>query len=462
MTSPKFFTLITTLISYATILTANSIRDFLIFISGRRPFYFDRRRGMPIISQVETLYIRAGFIKIADCFDRPITGKPGKFIKLLERKFDAKNVKSELTGQVRVLLNFGSYNYLGWIGDDSKYEYNDLVSASYVNVGIHSAVRSLEKTTAEFLKAEDAVVFPMGFATNTCTIPVFTDAGDLILSDQKNHTSIIYGCRLSQAYVAAFAHNDMAALEKTLVYWISQGQPVTHKSWKRIFLMVEGIYSMEGTILDLKKILELKRKYKFYLFIDEAHSIGAIGRTGRGICEYWDVDPKEIDILMGTYTKAFNGAGGYIAGSSKLIGHIRRYSDSTNFGEQMSPIIAMHIENTIKNLMTTYKDLPNQLKEKSNYMRRLLAGKGFELVGDYDSPVIPVMIYNPGKIGPFSRMCLERGLAVVVVGCPATPILESRVRLCVSASHTEEDIEVAVKIIEDVGNILGMRYNKRR
>jgi serine palmitoyltransferase len=288
--------------------------------------------------------------------------------------------------------------------------------------------------------------------------------GCLILSDEFNHTSIVYGARMSNAVVKTFIHNNMKDLEQKLRYYIVQGQPITHRSWRKIFVLVEGIYSMEGTILKLREIVALKRKYKFYLFIDEAHSIGALGETGRGVCEYLDVDFADVDILMGTFTKSFGGSGGYIAGSKDLITHLRYYSDFALFGEQMPPAVTTQIIESLKVLKYTKKgkELTKSLKENTIYFREKLNKLGYILFGDRESPVIPLMIFNPGKIAIFSRLCLERKLAVVVVGYPATAVISSRVRFCISSTHTIHDIDAMVRIIDYAGKILGLNIIKKK
>lgn len=142
----------------------------------------------------------------------------------------------------------------------------------------------------------------VGFATNSVNIPALVDKHCLILSDELNHTSLILGARLSGAVIQVFKHNQPADLEAKLKRAIVDGHPKTRRAWKKILIVVEGIYSMEGTLLNLPAIVEIKKKYRAYLYLDEAHSIGALGTTGRGICEYWGVDTKDVDVLMVGYT----------------------------------------------------------------------------------------------------------------------------------------------------------------
>lgn len=159
----------------------------------------------------------------------------------------------------------------------------------------------------------------MGFATNSLNLPAILSPGCLVVSDEKNHASIILGLRLSGATIRVFKHNDMVDLEKVLKNAIFNGQPKTKAPWKKILIIVEGVFSMEGSIVKLPEVIALKKKYKAYMYLDEAHSVGAMGPNGGGVVDYFGVNPNDIDILMGTFTKSFGSSGGYIAGSKVSI-----------------------------------------------------------------------------------------------------------------------------------------------
>ena len=267
---------------------------------------------------------------------------------------------------------------------------------------------------------QDALVLSMGFATNAATLPALVDKGCLIISDELNHTSLVYGARVSGASIRVFKHNDVVDLEAVLRDSISQGQPRTHRPWKKILLVIEGLYSMEGTICNLPPILELKKKYKFYIYLDEAHSIGALGPNGRGVCDYYGVDPREIDILMGTFTKSFGSAGGYISSKTEIIQHLKTATSSNVYAEQMAPPILQQIISSFKILMNiTHPNLGQEkilaLNSNASFFADGLRKRGFIVYGN-DSPVIPLLLFHPTKMAAFSRMMLERGIAVVVVG----------------------------------------------
>eukprot|EP00597_Dinobryon_sp_UTEXLB2267_P002865 CAMPEP_0170077800 /NCGR_PEP_ID=MMETSP0019_2-20121128/14537_1 /TAXON_ID=98059 /ORGANISM="Dinobryon sp., Strain UTEXLB2267" /LENGTH=311 /DNA_ID=CAMNT_0010290331 /DNA_START=538 /DNA_END=1473 /DNA_ORIENTATION=+ len=305
----------------------------------------------------------------------------------------------------------------------------------------------------------------MGFATNSTTIPILMGEGSLIISDLLNHTSIVNGARASPSPIRVFRHNDHIHLEEILREAIIKGQPRHHRPWKKILVMVEGIYSMEGGICNLKEIVRVCKKYKAYIYVDEAHSIGALGKTGRGVCEYTGVNPADIDILMGTFTKSFSGMGGYIASTREIIAHIKCHSAGMLFHNALSPVVSQQILTALN--VVSGKDQTNigqqkieRLIENSNYFRKEMLRLGLHVYGDFDSPIIPVLIYLPGKVAAFSRECLKRGLAVVVVGFPATTVILSRARFCVSAGHTKQDLDYAVKVIDEVSNLLLLKYSK--
>ena len=308
-----------------------------------------------------------------------------------------------------------------------------------------------------------ALVLGMGFATNSLILPTLMRAkGTLIISDALNHASIVAGARGSSAKVKVFRHNQPEHLERVLRTAIAEGQPRSHRPWAKILVVVEGIYSMEGEICRLAEIAAITRRYRAYLYLDEAHSIGALGAGGRGVTEHLGVAPEDVDVMMGTFTKAFGSCGGYIAGSRELIAHLRAASPAL-YATTMSPPSAQQALSALRVIRGADgsgrgRDKLQALRDNSNFFRDGLRALGCEVLGDRDSPVMPVMLYNPGKIPAFSRECLARHLAVVVVGFPATPLLLSRARICISASHSREDLTAALGVMADIVSLLGLRY----
>lgn len=398
------FAAITTYLGYIVLIVTGHIRDICanIFRKGR---YFrsaqnkkqqqqtnnsmgagnypsdDFTKYSPLLKSWENFYTRRLYHRIQDCFNRPIASRPCAIISVLERvSFDGNKTMSILgklsnlqnssrqllyeNGEhydetsdgrvVRKCLNLGSYNYLGFADDwditcregvtQSLINLPSSVGSSRLEYGTTSLHRSVERIVASFVGKEDAVVLNMGFNTNATIIPtLMTSGGDLIVSDELNHTSIVNGARASGAAIRTFRHNDSADLELTLREAIVYGQPRTRRPWNRILVVVEGIYSMEGEYCDLRNIVSVSKKYGAYVYLDEAHSIGAMGPTGRGCCEYTGVDPSEVDILMGTFTKSFGGMGGYVAADKRVVDMLRKECAGSAYHNSLSPVVCQQI-----------------------------------------------------------------------------------------------------------------------
>ena len=188
----------------------------------------------------------------------------------------------------------------------------------------------------------------MGFNTNCTTIPALVGRGDLLISDELNHTSIVNGARSSGAAIRIFRHNDTRHLEEILKEAIVKGRPRTRRPWNKILVVVEGIYSMEGEYCDLSNVVRVCKKYGAYVYLDEAHSIGAMGPTGRGCAEYCGVDTADIDIMMGTFTKSFGGMGGYIAAGKDTIAFLRKQCAGSIYHNSLSPVVCQQVISSFK------------------------------------------------------------------------------------------------------------------
>ncbi|OBZ66911.1 Serine palmitoyltransferase 2, partial [Grifola frondosa] len=493
---PPYYVLLTTYMSYLLVICLGHLRDFLgkRFKRSAYKHLLSHNGYAALNSDFDSFYTRRLKLRIDDCFSHPVTGVPGRTIMLLDRY---------------------SPNYNATMGNGVC---ADAVEASVARYGVSSCGTRLEGGTldlhvqtealvARFLGMEDSLISSMGFATNSTIIPALVNKGCLVISDELNHASIRFGVRLSGANVRMFKHNDMKALEALLREVISQGQPKTHRPWKKILLIVEGLYSMEGTLVNLPVIMELKKKYKFYLFIDEAHSIGALGPHGRGVTDYFGVvPPRSVDILMGTFTKSFGAAGGYIAGNKALIDLMRLRGHSGAYAESMTPPVLTQIIASMASIMGvtlpaekpsspslallrsadggavaeaelsgTAPHLPCRhgypwfllcamvptvvLAFNTRYLNRGLRKLGFITYGHDDSPVVPLLLFHPGKMAVFSRMMRTRAtpIIVVVVAYPATPLVTSRVRFCLSAAHTKEDVDIVLRACDEIGDFLDLK-----
>ena len=404
------FAAMTTYLGYIVLIITGHVRDICagVFRKGR---YFrssrrakkassastpgvypsdDPGRYAPLLKSWENFYTRRLYHRIQDCFNRPIASRPGANVRVLERvSFDGNKTMSVLgrlsnlgggtrkgeramesysSGRhygetddgraVRRCLNLGSYNYLGFADDwdvtcrdgvlSSLESLPSSVGSSRLEYGTTGLHRQVEEIVARFVGKEDAVVLNMGFNTNATIIPTITSRGDLIVSDELNHTSIVNGARASGAAIRTFRHNDPADLDAILREAIVYGQPRTRRRWNRILVVVEGIYSMEGEYCDLRGVVTVCKRYGAYLYLDEAHSIGAMGRTGRGCCEYTGVDPSNVDVMMGTFTKSFGGMGGYVAADRGVVESLRRECAGSAYHGSLSPVVCQQIISSFK------------------------------------------------------------------------------------------------------------------
>ncbi|XP_046388633.1 serine palmitoyltransferase 2 [Ischnura elegans] len=429
---------------------------------------------VPLYDSFEQFYLRYVYRRVRDCWNMPICSVPGAWVTLKDRITRDYGWTFEFLGTETKCLNLGSYNYLGFAENHGPCAESSAEAIRQYGIGVCSTRQELgtlpihvelEKTTARFLGTEDAITFGMGFATNALNIPSLISKGCLVASDEKNHASLILGLRLSGATIRVFKHNNMNSLKNLLHNAVVNGQPRTRRPWKKILIVVEGVYSMEGSVVHLPEIIELKKKYKAYLYLDEAHSSGAMGPRGRGVADYYGVDPKDVDILMGTFTKSFGSAGGYIAGSKKLIDFLRANSHAACYAASMSPPCAQQIITSMKIIMgedgtSEGQRRISQLARNTLYFRRRLKQMGVITYGHEDSPVVPLLVYMHSKIGSVVRALRERKIAVVGVGFPATPLMEGRIRFCLSAAHTKEALDEALEVIEEMADYLGLRYSQ--
>ena len=470
---------VVTMIGYGILYVFGNLRDWLRrnrFETKNLPQETPKQKDFPpLYRDFDAFYTRNLYTRIRDAWNRPIASVPGAYFQLMERTTDDYGWSFKMTGETKRYLNLGSYNYLGFaesegpcadasIGATETYGVSCCSPRS--ELGTTKLHEELETLVASFVGKEAAITFGMGFATNATNMPVFVGKGCLIVSDALNHTSLVLGARLSGAKIRVFKHNDMKDLEQLLRTAIVEGQPRTHRPWKKILLVVEGVYSMEGSLVNLPAVIALKKKYKCYLYLDEAHSIGALGPTGRGVVEHFGCSPDDVDIMMGTFTKSFGAAGGYIAASRATIEALKAGSHGNIYATSMSPPVCQQAISAFRQIMGLDGTGEGQrrirtLADNAKFFRDEMKRLGFIIYGNDASPVVPMLIYMPAKIAAFSREMKKRGVCVVVVGYPATPIVESRARFCLSASHTRDDLRKALKAISEVGDLLGLKYSRR-
>jgi 8-amino-7-oxononanoate synthase len=344
----------------------------------------------------------------------------------------------------RDLVNFCSYNYLGMSGDpvvsraaiEAIVTYGTSVSASRVISGERPIHRELESELADWLGTEDAVTFVGGFSTNEDTIGHLFGAGDLILYDSLIHASIQEGAKLSGATVVPFPHNNADTLDNLL-----QRQ---RKNAKQVLIVAEGVYSMDGDIADLPRLVDVKKRHNALLMIDEAHSIGVLGPTGRGIGEYHDVDPGAVDLWMGTLSKTFASCGGYIAGVKSLVSYLRYTAPGFVFSVGISPPNTAAALASLR-LLRKEPERVARLRSRADLFRQLARQHGLDIGASHDTAIVPVIVGASRIAALLSRTLLARGVLALPIAYPAVPEKAARLRYFISSMHTEQQIRSSVE-----------------
>jgi len=404
----------------------------------------------------EQLYVKYGFKPKEDCWNRVRYSKP-----------EATMILDTKTGK-KPCINLSSYNYLGFGNHDvcNKETFAAICAPGWstpmprTEGGSYEELMKLEQEVATFMGKEDAIVVNQGFATNSSIVPALIDHnlngdGVLVLSDRFNHHSVVEGLKFVGCKVLIFEHNDVAMLERIIQEQLSSG-----KVWRKIFIFIEGLYSMEGDFGPLPEIVAIKKRYGAYLYVDEAHSFGAVGASGKGVCEHFNITPGDVDVLMGTFSKALSCAGGYVAADSATILSLRLNAPGSFFARPLAPPCVQQIRTALRELQT-----PDgvarlvRLKRNSNLFRNELQRNGFRVLGEPDSPIVPLLIHHPIKMVTFSRRCLDSEISVVSVGYPAVPLLMERARFTLSSNLTKEIIVDAVSKICIIGRQVGLPRN---
>ena len=346
------------------------------------------------------------------------------------------------------LISFATYNYLGMSGDpvvsaaakDAIDRYGTSVSASRLVSGEKPLHRQLEQGLASFLGTEDAICLVGGHATNETTIGHLFGPGDLILHDALAHNSIVQGAILSGARRRPFPHNDVDALDQLLAE--------IRREYRRVLVVIEGVYSMDGDYPDLPRFVEVKQRHKALLMIDEAHSMGTMGPHGRGIGEHFDVDPRAVDIWMGTLSKSFGSCGGYIAGSRELVEYLKYTAPGFVYSVGMPPSNAAAALAALR-LIEEDPERVARVQDRSRTFLRLAKNRGLNTGLSNNTPVIPVIVGNSLHALQLSRRLFERGINVQPILYPAVEEHAARLRFFVTACHTEAQITETVEAVAE-------------
>ncbi|XJZ29063.1 8-amino-7-oxononanoate synthase [Bacillota bacterium Lsc_1132] len=356
--------------------------------------------------------------------------------------------KMLIDGQRHIV--FSSNNYLGLASDRHLvyaaetilHEFGVGSSGSRLTTGHTDWHQKIEGKIACFKQTEAALLFSSGYLANVGVLSSLPEKGDVILSDQLNHASIIDGCRLSKAATVVYNHIDMLDLEEKLR---------ETASCHRRFIVTDGVFSMDGTIAPLDQIIPLAKRYHAYVIVDDAHATGVLGENGRGTSEYFGVHP---DVIIGTLSKAIGTEGGFVAGSQVLIEFLLNHARTFIFQTAMPPAICA----------ASYAAL--EIIEESNKKRQLLFSNikkiktslkemGYIVKGDL-TPIIPVIIGDPKEAVIFAEKLLEKGIYAPAIRPPTVPDGESRIRLTVTSDHSSKEIEYLLECFHSIGKELNM------
>lgn len=350
----------------------------------------------------------------------------------------------EMDGHHVIML--GSNAYTGLTGDERVIEagveamrrYGSGCAGSRFLNGTLDLHVELEKELAKFLGKDETLCFSTGFTVNSGVIPALLGPHDYVICDDRDHASIVDGRRLSMAKQLRYRHNDMADLERKL-------QKCEANSVKLI--IVDGVFSMEGDLCDLPKIIELKKKYGATVMVDEAHGIGVFGRQGRGVCDHFGLT-DEVDLIMGTFSKSLASIGGFIAADSTIIDYLRHTARTYIFSASNTPAATASALEALRILQREPERL-EALWEVTNYALKRFREEGFE-IGDTESPIIPLYVRDLEKTFAATAMAFEAGVFINPVVPPACHPTDTLVRIALMANHTHEQVDRAVAALVGV------------
>jgi 8-amino-7-oxononanoate synthase len=351
------------------------------------------------------------------------------------------------------VLNFSSYNYLGMSGHpavneavaDAVRRWGSSCSASRIISGEKPVHRELELEMAKLLGTEDCLALVSGHATNVTVIGHLLDQGDLVIHDSLAHDSIMQGCKLSGATRRPFPHNDPDALDGLL--------DNIRQLYRRVLIIIEGVYSQDGDIPDLPAFIKVKQKHNALLMIDEAHSIGVLGATGGGIGEHFGVNRADVDLWSGTMSKSLAGCGGFVGGSKDLVEFLKYTTPGFIYSVGMPPPTAAASLAAIRTMRAEPEHL-QRLRERSALFLELARAAGLDTGDSHDTPVIPVIVGSSLVAVKLSHALLQSGINSNPILYPAVPEHLARLRFFITACHSEEQIRFAVKTVAEELRIL--------
>ena len=363
---------------------------------------------------------------------------------------EVKGNKVKVDGKEMIMV--GSNNYLGLINhprvmkaaQEAVDKYGVATCGSRFLNGTLDIHIELEKKLAEFMKKDAALAFSTGFQTNQGIISTLIGKGDSVITDKLVHASIIDACRLTYGHVYRFKHNDMADLEKVL-------SSLDKDAGKLV--VVDGVFSMEGDLVNLPKVVELSKKYSAKIMVDDAHGIGVMGKSGRGTSEHFGVE-DDIDLVMGTFSKSIASLGGFVAGDAKVISYIKHFARALIFSASITPASVATAIATVDIIQTE----PERREKLWNITKKMKSGfqaLGYN-TGPTETPIIPVIVGNDEMAFMLWRSLREDGIFTNPVIYPAVPKGQSLIRTSYSATHTEEELDTVLVSFEKGGKQLGI------
>lgn len=370
-------------------------------------------------------------------------GVPSPYFKVHEGR---AGVTTRIEG--REYLNYASYNYLGLSGSpevnqaakDAIDRYGTSVSASRLVAGERGIHRELERAIAEAYGVDDAVVFVSGHATNVTVIGHLFGPKDLILHDAIIHNSVLQGIQLSGAHRLPFPHNDWAAVDAILAD--------QRRQFERVLIVIEGVYSMDGDYPDLPRFIEVKNRHRAFLMVDEAHSFGVMGETGLGLRQHFNLPAQDVDIWMGTLSKSLASCGGFIAGESALIEHLKCLAPGFLYSVGMAPATAAAALAALRCLRRE-PWRATTLQQRGRLFRDEAEAAGIDVGTSMGMAIVPAITGNSVKAVKLSHALFDRGIHVQPILYPAVPEKAARLRFFISCEHTEDQIRETVRVLKE-------------
>lgn len=360
---------------------------------------------------------------------------------------------SEVIIDGKKMIMIGSNNYLGLTGHPKVIEasinairkYGSGCTGSRFLNGTLDLHEELEYRLAKFMNREAALCFSTGFQTNQGAISTLVGKDDLVFTDRSDHASIVDGCRLAFGKTIKYKHNDMDDLERVLKMY--EDTDVGK------LIVTDGVFSMEGDIVNLPRLAELAKKYNARIYIDDAHSIGVLGKHGRGTGEYWNME-HAVDIVMGTFSKSFASLGGFIAGDEYVIHYIKHHARALIFSASMPPAAVATVIACL-DIIESEPERLEQLWKNTRKMKEGFTSLGFN-TGNSKTPIIPIYIGDEERCFAFWKLLFENGVFANPTIAPAVPPGQALIRTSYMATHTEEELDRVLEIFAKLGKKFGL------